>query len=171
MMMQAAGSSSGFPEGLEDDDDDDDDDHDDHDHDHDHEEHEHHHDHSEEEAKANEGLSEGNHIHLGGEDEHEHEHHHHHHHGLDADDVFDSIGIETINKYTKESIENALKQLPDTIVRAKGIVPSAEGGWLFFDYVPGDTDIREGSPAYTGLITVIGEKVDVELLKKLFEVR
>ncbi len=166
-----AGSSSGFPEGLEDDDDDDDDDHDDHDHDHDHEEHEHHHDHSEEEAKANEGLSEGNHIHLGGEDEHEHEHHHHHHHGLDADDVFDSIGIETINKYTKESIENALKQLPDTIVRAKGIVPSAEGGWLFFDYVPGDTDIREGSPAYTGLITVIGEKVDVELLKKLFEVR
>ena len=70
-----------------------------------------------------------------------------------------------------DAAKGILKQLPDTIVRAKGIVPSAEGGWLFFDYVPGDTDIREGSPAYTGLITVIGEKVDVELLKKLFEVR
>ena len=56
-------------------------------------------------------------------------------------------------------------------MRAKGIVPTAEGSWLFFDYVPGDIDIREGKPAYTGLITVIGEKVDLELIKELFRVR
>ena len=85
--------------------------------------------------------------------------------------IFDSIGIETINKYTKEEIEHALSQLGDNIVRAKGIVPSADGSWLFFDYVPGDTDIRTGSPAYTGLITVIGEKVDVEQMKDLFGVK
>ena len=170
------GSSDGFPAGIEaiePDDDDDDDDHDhehEHHHDHDHEEHEHHHHDDDAEAKANEGLSEGNRIHLGA-DEDEHEHHHHHHHdGLDADDVFDSIGIETINKYSKEEIETALKQLPNNIVRAKGIVPSKDGGWLFFDYVPGDTDIREGSAAYTGLITVIGEHVDVDQMKNLFGV-
>ena len=172
------GSSSGFPEGLgdlEDDDDDDDDDHDKHEHHHDHdehEEHEHHHEHGHEEKEANEGLSEGNHIHLGGEDEHEHHHHHHHHENeLDADDVFDSIGIETINHYTEAQIKEALAGLGENIVRAKGIVPSENGSWLFFDYVPGDTDIREGAPAYTGLITVIGEHVDVELMKKLFQVK
>lgn len=169
------GSSDGFPEGIEaiePDDDDDDDEHDhDHEHHHDHEEHEHHHHHDDDaETKANEGLSQGNRIHIGA-DEDEHEHHHHHHHdGLDADDVFDSIGIETINKYSKEEIEKALEQMPDNIVRAKGIVPSKDGGWLFFDYVPGDTDIREGSAAYTGLITVIGEHVDVEQMKNLFGV-
>lgn len=169
------GSSDGFPAGIEaiePDDDDDDDEHDhDHEHHHDHEEHEHHHHHDDDaETKANEGLSQGNRIHIGA-DEDEHEHHHHHHHdGLDADDVFDSIGIETINKYSKEEIEKALEQMPDNIVRAKGIVPSKDGGWLFFDYVPGDTDIREGSAAYTGLITVIGEHVDVEQMKNLFGV-
>jgi G3E family GTPase len=161
------GSSDGFPEGLGDlEEDDDDDDHDEH------EEQEHHHDHGHEEEEANEGLSAGNHIHLGGEDEHEHQHHHHHHEGeLDADDVFDSIGIETINHYTKADIEKALAGLGDNIVRAKGIVPSDNGRWLFFDFVPGDTDIREGAPAYTGLITVIGEHVDIALMKKLFQVK
>ena len=105
-------------------------------------------------------------------DEHEHHHHHHHHEGeLDADDVFDSIGIETINHYTKADIEKALAGLGDNIVRAKGIVPSDNGRWLFFDFVPGDTDIREGAPAYTGLITVIGEHVDIALMKKLFQVK
>ncbi len=143
-----------------------------HDHEHDHDEHEHHHHHKdhEAEAKANEGLSEGNRVHIGSDD-HEHEHHHHHHHGLDADDVFDSIGIETINQYTEEEIRTALDGLGENIVRAKGIVPSNDGSWLFFDYVPGDVDIREGSAAYTGLITVIGEKVDVELMKQLFKVK
>lgn len=190
------GSTNGFPEDLEEEHDHDEEccchhDHDedehhchhDHDeeccchHDHDDDEHHCHHDHDEKHkrdaerrAAANAGLSEGNRIHLG-EEEHEGHHHHHHHGEHDADEVFDSIGIETINKYTKEEIEHALSQLGDNIVRAKGIVPSADGSWLFFDYVPGDTDIRTGSPAYTGLITVIGEKVDVEQMKDLFGVK
>lgn len=195
------GSTNGFPEDLEEEhhhdhdedehhchhDHDDDEHHCHHDHDedccchHDHDEDEHHchHDHDEKhkrdaerKAAANAGLSEGNRIHLGEEEHEGHHHHHHHHHGEhDADEVFDSIGIETINKYTKEEIEHALSQLGDNIVRAKGIVPSTDGSWLFFDYVPGDTDIRTGSPAYTGLITVIGEKVDVEQMKDLFGVK
>ncbi len=125
--------------------------------------HEHHHDHEEE--------SSGNHIHIGGHD-HEHHHHHHHHHDEhDADEVFDSIGIETINKYTKDELITALNQLGENIIRAKGIVPNKEGGWIFFDFVPGDVDIREGSAAYTGLITVIGVKVDVEEIKNIFGVK
>lgn len=136
------------------------------------EEHEccHHHDHSEEIEHANEGLSEGNKVHIGG-GEHEHHHHHHHHHGLDADDVFDSIGIETVNRYTEDDIREALKGLGENIVRAKGIVPATDGSWLFLDYVPGDVDIRAGKAAYTGLITVIGEHVDVENIKTLFKVK
>jgi G3E family GTPase len=157
------GSGSGFPKGIEAISEEDEDDEDEHEH-HDHE---HHHDHDDAEAKANEGLREGNRIHIGAEEEHEH---HHHHHGLDADDVFDSIGIETINKYSAEELQSALSKLPDNIVRAKGIVPAKEGGWLFFDYVPGDVDVRPGTPAYTGLITVIGEHVDVEQMKNLFGV-
>lgn len=143
----------------------------DHEHHHDHEhEHHHHHDNEEKERLANEGLSEGNRVRLGKED-HEH-HHHHHHHGHDADEVFDSIGIETVNKYTEHELRTALAKLTDNIVRAKGIVPSSENSdWLFFDYVPGDIDIRKGSPAYTGLITVIGEKVDIEAIKNLFGVK
>ncbi len=157
--------------------DDDDDDEDEHEHHHHHDdddddedEHEHHHHHHHDEKDYNEGLSEGNRIYVG-EDEHAHHHHHHHHHGEhDADEIFDSIGIETINKYTEEEIRTALDGLGENIVRAKGIVPTEDGSWLFFDYVPGDTDIRKGAPAYTGLITVIGEKVDIELIKKLFRV-
>ena len=175
------GSSNGFPEGLEELDFDEEE-HEHHHHDEDEhecccghhhdEEHEchHHHDHSEEIEHANEGLSEGNKVHIGG-GEHEHHHHHHHHHGLDADDVFDSIGIETVNRYTEDDIREALKGLGENIVRAKGIVPATDGSWLFFDYVPGDVDIRTGKAAYTGLITVIGEHVDVENIKTLFKVK
>lgn len=185
------GSSNGFPEGLEElDFDEEEHEHHHHDedehecccghhheeehecHHHHDEEHEccHHHDHSEEIEHANEGLSEGNKVHIGG-GEHEHHHHHHHHHGLDADDVFDSIGIETVNRYTEDDIREALKGLGENIVRAKGIVPATDGSWLFFDYVPGDVDIRTGKAAYTGLITVIGEHVDVENIKTLFRVK
>ena len=181
------GSSNGFPELPEEEDEEEehehhhhhDEDEDEHEHHHDHDEHEHHHhDHDDEEHEhhhhehedVNAGLSEGNRIHVG-EDEHEHHHHHHHHHGHDADEVFDSIGIETINKYSEEQIRTALSGLGENIIRAKGIVPDHDGNWLFFDYVPGDIDIRKGSPAYTGLITVIGEKVDIDLMKKLFEVK
>ena len=182
------GSTNGFPEDLEDEHHHDHDDeeccchHEHHDHDdeeccchhehHDHDDneecccHHEHHDHDEHEHEE----SEGNHIHVGG---HDHEHHHHHHHDgeHDADEVFDSIGIETINKYTKDELVKALDSLGENIIRAKGIVPNKEGGWIFFDYVPGDADIREGSAAYTGLITVIGVKVDIEQIKDIFGVK
>ena len=175
------GSTNGFPEGLEDEHHHDHDDeecscHHEH-HDHDDEEcccHHEHHDHDDEECcchhEHEHEESEGNHIHVGG---HDHEHHHHHHHDgeHDADEVFDSIGIETINKYTKEELTKALDSLGENIIRAKGIVPNKEGDWIFFDYVPGDADIREGSAAYTGLITVIGVKVDIEQIKDIFGVK
>lgn len=131
---------------------------------HEHHEHEHHHhDHHHDE---DEGCCCGSHDH-----DHEHHHHHHHHHGHDADEVFTSIGIETVNKYSVEDIALALSELDEHIIRAKGIVPSHDGSWLFFDFVPGDADIRIGSPAYTGLITVIGDKVDVARIKEIFAVK
>ena len=167
--------------------------------DHDHHEHEHHHDHEEEECCCCCGSSEHEEHHhehhhddeecccdhhheeeehdeeeccCCGHDHHDHEHHHHHHHhGHDADEVFTSIGIETVNKYSVEDIALALSELDEHIIRAKGIVPSTDGSWLFFDYVPGDADIRIGSPAYTGLITVIGDKVDVARIKEIFAVK
>ena len=144
---------------------------------HEHEEHhhEHHHDddeeycchhHHEEEEHDEEECC------CCGHDHHDHEHHHHHHHhGHDADEVFTSIGIETVNKYSVEDIALALSELDEHIIRAKGIVPSTDGSWLFFDYVPGDADIRIGSPAYTGLITVIGDQVDVDRIKEIFTVK
>lgn len=143
---------------------------------HEHEEHhpEHHHDdeeccchhHHEEEEHDEEECC------CCGHDHHDHEHHHHHHHhGHDADEVFTSIGIETVNKYSVEDIALALSELDEHIIRAKGIVPSTDGSWLFFDYVPGDADIRIGSPAYTGLITVIGDQVDVDRIKEIFAVK
>lgn len=166
---------------------------------HDHHEHEHHHhDHEEEECCCCCGSSEHEEHHhehhhddeeccchhheeeehdeeeccCCGHDHHDHEHHHHHHHhGHDADEVFTSIGIETVNKYSVEDIALALSELDEHIIRAKGIVPSTDGSWLFFDYVPGDADIRIGSPAYTGLITVIGDQVDVDRIKEIFAVK
>ena len=189
------GSSDGFPEDLGPDEDEEEEEEHEHEHHHDHDEdedeHEHHHHHDDDddedehehhhhhhhndnaakEAAANEGLSEGNRVRLSKDDDHHHHHHHHHHGEHDADEVFDSIGIETINKYTEDELRTALNGLGENIVRAKGIVPDTEGSWLFFDYVPGDLDIRKGNPAYTGLITVIGEKVDIEEIKRLFGVK
>ena len=187
------GSTDGFPEleeeeeccccgcGCHDEDDDDDccGEHDHHEHEHHHheeeeccccdshkhEEHHHEHHHHDEEYDEEECC-------CCGHDHHDHEHHHHHHHhGHDADEVFTSIGIETVNKYSVEDIALALSELDEHIIRAKGIVPSTDGSWLFFDYVPGDADIRIGSPAYTGLITVIGDQVDVARIKEIFAVK
>ena len=153
---------------------------------HEHEEHEHHHEHHHDEEEGcccccgSSEHEEHHHDHHHDEDEgcccgshdHDHEHHHHHHHhGHNADEVFTSIGIETVNKYSVEDIALALSELDEHIIRAKGIVPSHDGSWLFFDYVPGDADIRIGSPAYTGLITVIGDKVDVARIKEIFAVK
>lgn len=141
-----------------------------------HEEHHHEHHHDDEECCCHHHHEEEEHDEeeccCCGHDHHDHEHHHHHHHhGHDADEVFTSIGIETVNKYSVEDIALALSELDEHIIRAKGIVPSTDGSWLFFDYVPGDADIRIGSPAYTGLITVIGDQVDVNHIKEIFGVK
>lgn len=143
---------------------------------HEHEEHHHEHHHDDEECCCHHHHEEEEHDEeeccCCGHDHHNHEHHHHHHHhGHDADEVFTSIGIETVNKYSVEDIALALSELDEHIIRAKGIVPSTDGSWLFFDYVPGDADIRIGSPAYTGLITVIGDQVDVDRIKEIFAVK
>ena len=153
--------------------------HEHHHHDHDECEHEHHHhDHDECEHE--------HHHHDHDECEHEHHHHdhgddctcgchnheHHHHH---ADDVFDSIGMETTHKYTDDEIKNILTSLEDmsaygTVLRSKGIVPASDGGWIHFDYVPGEPDVRRGTPDITGRICVIGAKINKDEIKKLFNI-
>ena len=136
-----------------------------HDHEHEHEHH-HHHDHDGECGCGH---------HHDHEHEHDHEHGHGHHHHHHADEVFSSWGVETGKAFAKEELEKALAALPDavrfgTVLRAKGIVPSVDGKWLHFDYVPGEPEIREGSAAYTGRLCVIGSKIDEEELKELFGV-
>ena len=127
-------------------------DHDEHcHHDHDHEEqHEHHHEHDE---NCTCGC-------------HDHEHHHHHH----ADDVFTSWGKETPHKFERAKIEEILKGFAesDNILRAKGMVENVEGGWIYFDMVPGEYEIREGEPDYTGRIVVIGTEIHEHELEELF---
>ena len=150
----------------------------DHDHDHEHEHEHHHHDYDEECCCGHE------HHH---DHEHEHEHHHHDHddhcccghdHGHEghhhADEVFDSIGIETPKKYTIEKIEKALEALEDPhaygfVLRAKGIVEGEDGQWIHFDYVPGEPDVRTGSAEITGRLCVIGSKLEEDAIRKLFE--
>ncbi len=144
-----------------------------HHHDHDHDEHEHHHDHDHDEHE---------HHHDHDHDEHEHHHdhdhecddpncscHHHHHH---ADEVFTSWGAETPKTFTEAGIRSILEQLDSgkygKILRAKGIVPAADGGWLHFDYVPEEADVRRGSADYTGRLCVIGAELDESGLKTLF---
>ena len=127
-------------------------DHEEHEHHHDHEEHEHHHDHEEHEHHHEHGESCG----CG----HHHEHGHHH-----ADEIFQSIGIETSHKFNEIEIKDFLGKLGNftefgTILRAKGVVESSDGGWLHFDYVPGESDVRAGSAATTGMICVIGVDID-----------
>ena len=140
-------------------------DHDEHEHHHDHDEHEHHHDHDEHEHHHDHHEHEHHHDH----DEHEHHHHHHHH----ADEVFTSWGRETAAKYTKEDIETMLNSLDDSekygiILRAKGIVRNTDGTWIHFDYVPGESDVRQGGADYTGRLCVIGSKLNEDALKELF---
>ena len=146
-----------------------------HHHHHDHEEceHEHHHHHDHEECEH-----EHHHHHDHEECEHEHHHHdheccgheHHHHH---ADEVFTSWGKETIHKYTREEMDSILRTLSEdasygTVLRAKGMVEGTDGTWIYFDMVPGEVDIREGQPEYTGRICVIGAQLKEELLNQLF---
>ena len=143
--------------------------HDDHD---EHEHHHHHHDHDDDdEHDEHEHHHHHDHDHDHDHEEHEHHHHHHHHH---ADDVFTSWGLETASKYTKKEIEDDLAKLMDavtygTVLRAKGMVPDEEGGWIYFDYVPGESSVRNGDPEPTGKICVIGSKLNEEELEELFK--
>lgn len=99
--------------------------------------------------------------------------HHHHHHGHDADEVFTSWGVETPRQYTTEEVQQALEGLDDSnacgiVLRAKGILPSTDGRWIHFDYVPGEANVRFGSAEYTGRLCVIGSQLNEDALKKLF---
>ena len=151
-----------------------------HDHDeedeHDHEGHCcHHHDHDEEDEHDHEGHCCHHHDHD--EDEHDHEGHcccghHHHHHDHDADEVFTSWGVETAKKFTKADIEHALTEL-DTgaygmILRSKGIVDGGADGWLEFDYVPGEWEVRARGADVGGKLVVIGSKLDEKAIAGLF---
>ena len=118
---------------------------------------------------------------CGGHHGHEHHHDHgacgchdHHHHGHDADEVFASWGVETTRAFTQEKLEEVLAALDSgrygAVLRAKGIVPGGEGGWLHFDYVPQEHQVRTGPADYTGRLCVIGSKLDEAGLKALFEV-
>ena len=131
-------------------------DHEECDHDHDHHDHEecghdhHHHDH--------EGCG--------------HDHHHGHHH---ADEVFTSWGKETVKAYSQEEIQKILDTLSEDgsygmVLRAKGMVEGKDGQWIYFDMVPGEADIRQGAPDYTGRLCVIGSKLAEDKLAELFGV-
>ena len=138
-----------------------------HDRDEDDEEHEHHHHYDEN------GVCECGHHHHDDEDDEEHEHHHHHHHDHHADEVFSSWGHETARRFSEQEIRAILAKLGDAesygmILRAKGIVDATDGEWIYFDYVPGEIDVRRGSPAVTGRFCVIGSKMKEDALKELF---
>lgn len=158
-------------------------DHECHDHHHDHEEH--HHDH--EEHECHEHHHECHHDHEEHHHDHEdhecHEHHHDHdehctcgchdHEHHHADEVFTSWGLETPISYTQAKIEHILEELEDekkygAILRAKGMVPVGDGSWLNFDYVPGEGNVRVGTPEVTGKICVIGSKLNEDNLTILF---
>ena len=108
--------------------------------------------------------------------EHSHEHteacHKHHTHAHDADEVFTSCGIETSHRYTFEELDSILAFFDEgtygTVLRAKGIVAAEDGGWFHFDYVPGERNIRKGSPEVTGRICVIGAGIDKASVKEIF---
>ena len=138
----------------------------------DEEEHEHHHHHHHEDGDEEEHEHHHHHHHEDG-DEEEHEHHHHHDH--DADEIFTSWGMETARKYSEEELRVVLSALEETdrfgmILRAKGIVDSSDGEWIYFDYVPGEIDIRRGSAAVTGRFCVIGSEIKESALKELFKI-
>ena len=141
-------------------------------HEHEHE-HEHHHHHHEDGEECDDPECECHHHHDDNDDDddgHEHHHHHHHHH---ADEIFGSWGMETPKKFSEAELREKLSRLQDeekygTVLRAKGIVSASDGDWIYFDYVPGETDIRRGAPAVTGRFCVIGAKIKEDALKELF---
>ena len=156
-------------------------------HHHDEEEHEHCHHHDEEEHEHHHHQDE-EHEHCCHHDEEEHEHHHHHdedghcccghhhhHHGHDADEVFDSVGLENVPAFTEDKLHALLIRLAESeefgkVVRAKGMVPSADGGaWFHFDLVPGETEIRRGAAEASGKVCVIGSELKEEVITREFK--
>ena len=160
-----------------------------HDHDEDEEHEHHHHDHDEDEEH------EHHHHHHDHDEDEEHEHHHHHHdhdgeecddpecechhhhdgHHHHADEIFTSWGVETPKKFTEDELRAILAELENAekygmILRAKGIVDASDGDWLYFDYVPEETDIRRGSAGVTGRFCVIGSHIKESALKELFNI-
>ncbi len=159
--------------------------HHDHDeHDEDAHEHHHHHDHDHDEDEDEHEHHHHDHDHEHDHDEHEHHHHHHgegecddpecacHHHHHHADEVFTSWGAETPKQFTQADIDRILTALDSgdygAILRAKGIVPAADGQWLHFDYVPQEHEVRYGAADYTGRLCVIGSQLKEDGLKTLF---
>ena len=149
-----------------------------HDEDEDEDEHEHHHHHHHDE---DEDEDEHEHHHEGVTDEfgntvysaHEHHHHHHHHHGHDADEIFESWGMETPAYYSEQEIRDILAKLEDEetygiVLRSKGMLPAGDGSWIHFDYVPGEPQTRLGSADVTGKICVIGSGLKEDALLELF---
>ena len=147
----------------------------------DEDEHEHHHHHHDDDEECGCGH---HHHHDDDDDEHEHHHHHdsecgcghhhHHHHDHDADEVFTSWGLETNRTITKEKLESLLQELAHSekygqVLRAKGMLPDADGTWYYFDLVPEETEIRTGAPIYTGKVCVIGSNLKEDELKAAFE--
>ena len=146
----------------------------------DEDEHEHHHHHHGDDEECGCGH---HHHHDDDDDEHEHHHHHdgecgcghhHHHHDHDADEVFTSWGLETNRTITKEKLESLLQELAHSekygqVLRAKGMLPDADGTWYYFDLVPEETEMRTGAPIYTGKVCVIGSNLKEDELKKAFE--
>ncbi|MBP5152927.1 MAG: GTP-binding protein [Lachnospiraceae bacterium] len=159
---------------------DDDDDEDEHEH-----HHHHHHHHDDDDDDEDECCHHHHHDDDDDDDEHEHHHHHdhdhgdhcscghdHHHHHHDADEVFTSIGLETASKYSKSEVESILKSLEDEekygfVLRAKGMLPTEGSEWIYFDYVPGESDVRTGAPQYTGKICVIGSELKEDAINEL----
>ena len=152
-----------------------------HDHHHDHEHgescgcgHDHHHDHEHGESCGcghdhHHGHDHGESCGCGHDHHHDHDHHH-------ADEVFTSWGTETPKKFDYDELEEILKTLSENddygmILRAKGMLQSTKGGWIYFDLVPGEYEMREGTPDYTGRICVIGSKIKTEEIEKLFQLK
>ena len=160
-----------------------------HHHHEDEDEHGHHHHHHEDDDDDDEDEHEHHHHHHDDDDDDEHEHHHHHHHGdecscghhhhhhhgHDADEVFQSWGLEQVPPTSEERLRGILEKLANTdefgtVIRCKGMVPTkTQTEWLYFDLVPGETEVRTGIPEYTGKVCVIGSDLKEDLLEKEFK--
>ncbi len=133
--------------------------------------HEHKHHHHEHDEHCTCGCHDHEHEHH---HDHDHEHHHDHHGHHHADEVFTSWGVETVKAFAESELSDILEALEDEkygiILRAKGIIPCADGGWLHFDYTPGEQEIRRGGADFTGRLCVIGSKLDESAIAQLFGV-